>query len=681
MSDHSSNVDANVLKRRNFLKRAAATVATPAFLSLPLAETRSDAQAAPVSDAPDVESSPYGVCAHIGGGEEFDQAPKNLELMKNAGIRWVRADFSWIAVERGEGQWTFDHLDTILAKAKQVGVQVLPILDYDVPWATPAYKNLDKWLTYVKKVVERYKDQIRYWEVWNEENLKGFWRDEPDGADYATLLKATYKTIKDVDPNLVVVYGGLAGVPVGYFEKSLEAGAADAFDVINIHPYRGGITTRDRIDRFQSEIRACNAALTNRGYKERPVWITEMGWATPPVFGDVNRRVVGAAIQRLYPDRIPKVAFFYDERYDPSSSRPRNDFYNYLPPEYDDRRDLASFLDADQLKSISSKDVDVLVMPPSETFPSDCLNAVAAFVKDGGTLVLNGGVPLYYASTIDPETGKYRQEKGNPNFDKELAKLRISWYAWWTREHTPEGMRAVVSSESLDFKPTRGKNAFEGFYPVHDATRFFDDKALKEGDRMISLLEGRDESFRGVSACVYDFDSDYKGAVVVNAVGDHDGVNTNVATVAGQAFYLPQAYLLAFAAGVERFFWYEFQAPERDDKDPEHHFGIVGQKLGPKPAYRAYQAMTKARPAGSKQRDCVLDDDVVLLSWDRPDGKKGWALWSSRTPKDRTIAIEGDVEQAFDYLGGDVVKPTSDAKITLAQGVLYLIGPDKVALS
>ena len=83
-------------------------------------------------------------------------------------------------------------------------------------------------------------------------------------------------------------------------------------------------------------------------------------------------------------------------------------------------------------------------MPPSETFPSDCLDAVVAFVKDGGTLVLNGGVPLYYASTIDPETGKYRQEKGNPNFNQELEKLRISWYAWWTRENTPEGMRAVT---------------------------------------------------------------------------------------------------------------------------------------------------------------------------------------------------------------------------------------------
>lgn len=678
MSDHASNVQSDALRRRDFLKGAAAT---PALLTLSLATSREIASAAPVSDDADVESCPYGVCAHLGGGEEFDQAPKNLELMKKAGIRWARADFSWNGVEYPENNWHFEHLDTILAKAKQVGIQILPILDYDVPWATPAYKNLDKWLEYVKKTVVRYKDQIRYWEVWNEENLKGFWRDEPNGADYATLLKATYKTIKEVDPNLVVVYGGLAGVPVDYFEKSLDAGAKDAFDVLNIHPYRGGITTRDRIERFETDLRALNVALKKRGLEERPIWITEMGWATPPVFGDLNRRIVAAAIQRLYPDKLPKVAFFYDERYDPASSRPRDDFFNYLPAEYDDRRELASFVDADQLKTISANDVDLLVMPPSETFPSDCFDAVAAFVKDGGTLVLNGGVPLYYASTIDPKTGKYRQAKDNPNFGAELEKLRISWYAWWTRENTPEGMRASLSSESLDFKPTRGKNAFEGFYPVYDATRFFDDKALKEGDRMISLLEGRDESFCGVSACIYDFNSDYKGAIVVNSVGDHDGTSTNVATVAGQAIFLPQAYLLAFAFGIERFFWYEFQAPQRDMKDPEHHFGIVGQKLDPKPAYHAYQAMTKARPSGSTQRGYVLDDDLVMTSWDRPDGKKGWALWSSRTTKTRTIAIKGAVEQAFDYLGNDVATPTNNSKITLSPGVLYLVGADEITLS
>lgn len=670
-----------IQERRDFLKQAlAASVIAPSAGSLTFLASAKSADAAPISDDDLVSACPYGVCAHIGGGEEWSQAPKNFEIMKKAGIRWVRADFSWGGVEWPQGNWHFDHLDAIIEKAEQVGIQILPILNYDVPWASPAYKNLDLWVEYVKRVVARYKDKLQYWEVWNEENLKGFWKDEPNGADYATLLKISYETIKEIDPNLVVLYGGLAGVPVDFFEKSLDAGAGDYFDVINIHPYRGALTTRDRIDKFQSEVRAFTEALKVRGLKERPVWITEMGWATPPIFGDVNRRVVAAAIQRLYPDTLPRVAFFYDEGYEPASSRPRDDFYNYLPAEYDSRRDLASFLNAEQLKKISNSDVDVLVTPPSETFPTDCLHSVVEFVKAGGTLVLNGGVPLYYACNRDPETGKYVQEKGNPNIGDEQRSLRISWYAWWTRENVPEQLRAVVASESVDFKPTRGKNALDGFFPVHLATRYFDDKALQPGDKLISLLDGRNEEFCGSAACIYDFNSDYKGAVVVNGVGDHDGTNTNVATPANQAVFLPQSYLLSFATGVERYFWYEFQAMERDDKDPEHHFGMVHQQLDPKPAYHAYAAMTKARPAGSGECSLLLVDDDVVISWDRPDGKKGWALWTSRTPKEKTIAIQGDVEQAFDYLGNNVAKPSNNDKITIVPGILYLVGPTAIEL-
>lgn len=678
---NAKNNHARTFERRDFIKSAlTASLTAPVFAAQAFSGFSKRASASPVSDAEVIANSPYGVCSHLGGGEEFDQIPQNLEMMKKAGIRWARADFSWIGVEPSENEWRFEHLDKVVAATKEVGIQVLPILDYDVPWASPAYKNLDKWLAYVRKTVERYKDQIRYWEVWNEENLKGFWHDDPDAEQYARLLKETYKTIKAIDPELIVVYGGLAGVPIDFFEKSLDAGVADFFDVVNIHPYRGGLTTRERVDKFQSEIGAFNAALTRRGYKERPIWITEMGWATPPIFGDVNRRVVAAAIQRLYPNELPRVAFFYDDRYDPASSRPRHDFYNYLPDDYRNRRELTSFLDADQLKSLSTKDVDMLVMPPSETFPSDCFDAVAEFVKEGGTLVLNGGVPLYYECWIDEKTGQYRQGANNPKFGEQMQKLHMSWYAWWTRENVPESLRAVVAAESVDFKPTKGTNAFDGFFPVHEATRFFDDKALKDGDRMIALIEGRNETFCGVAACIYDLNSDYKGAVVVNSVSDHDGTNTNVSTVADQAVFLSQAYLLAFAAGVERFFWYEFQAPQRDPKDPEHHFGVVGQKLDPKPAYYALSALTKARPAGSKQSGQDLKEEDVVVSWDRPDGMKGWALWTSRSTEEKTLTFSGSVKEAFDYLGNEAIKPKNGAKINVAPGVLYLIGPDSVSL-
>ena len=109
--------------------------------------------------------SPYGVCAHLPRGDEFGTAREELRLMHEAGIGWARPDFSWSSVERRPGQWTFDRLDRTVEWAEEAGVNLLPILDYDVDWARPAHKHLDKWTEYVRRVVIRYKDRIRYWEV------------------------------------------------------------------------------------------------------------------------------------------------------------------------------------------------------------------------------------------------------------------------------------------------------------------------------------------------------------------------------------------------------------------------------------------------------------------------------------------------------------------------------------
>ena len=656
--------------RRNFIK----TSSLGAFaLSTGLSSFSPSADAAqPASADKIVANSPYGVCAHIGAGEEWEQAPKNLLLMKKAGIVWVRADFSWIGVERSQGNWTFGHLDKIVDETNKLGLQLLPILDYDVPWATPAYKHLDSWLEYVTRTVERYKDRIQYWEVWNEPNLQGFWRDTPDGANYAILLKETYKTIKAIDPNLIVVYGGLAGVPADFFAKSLDAGAGDSFDVVNIHPYRGGISTRQRLDQFADDIDAFRRELKKRNLPDRPIWITEMGWATPPIFGESNRRVVSAALQKLFPNEDPKVAFFYDLRYDPAQSRAQNDFLNYLPEKYASNANLTTFLDADQLSNLSLDVADVLVMPPSEGFPMEYFEPVAEFVKSGGALILLGGVPLYYETILDKKTKRFKQGEFNPKFAQCLDTLRISWFAWWTRENVPENVPTVVAPESAENMP--------GFYPVHQSNRFFDGAKLKEGDKFIPLFNGKNETFSAASACIYDFNSDYKGAVVINSIRDDDGNETNRSTVANQAVFLSQAYLLAFANGIERYFWYEFHAPERDQRDPEHHFGIVGQKLAPKPGYFAYKALTKARPACSEGADLTVVNDCCVVSWKRPDGQNGWALWSLGAECNVDVKIVGEVSQAFDYLGNDVEKPTKKGKLNLKSGVLYLIGPETVAI-
>lgn len=609
-------------------------------------------------------ASPYGVCSHLGGGEEHQLMPKNLQIMYKGGIRWARADYSWSGIERPQGKWNFKNFDHLIDEAEKNGLTILPILDYSVPWATPSWKHPEAWLEYVKKTVTRYKDRIRYWEVWNEENLRGFWADDPNPANYALLLKRTYKAIKEIDPDLKVVYGGLAGVPVDFFEESVKAGAGNAFDVMNIHPYRGGLISIPLVKKFRSDIDAFNKVMDKYNIPRKPIWITEMGWATPPSFGFPERRILDGAVKKIFPDGVQgKVAVLFDKTYEPSLNMSDTLIRDTLPAGVD-----YEYVSIAQIKKLDIKRFPILYLPPSEAAPLPFFNEIVDYVKQGGTLVLMGGVPLYYETKmingIITITKKTLDEKYR-------SALRIGWRAWWTVKDTPEEAPVQVAKESMD--------VFKGYYPVSKGSRFLTDKLLKPGDEMIPLLNGKLGKFEEPVAVIYRFNSDFKGNIIVSTLMNYV-VGSNISNVENQGVFLPQALLIAFSAGIERYFWYEFQAPEQDDTDKEHHFGMVHRDLSPKPGYIAYQALVKARPSGSVQNENWQVDDSCLIEWKRPDGQKGFALWTPGISVKKSITITGKITEAFDYLGNPVTIDANAKTIELNNKIIYLIGPEKIVL-
>lgn len=618
-------------------------------------------------------ASPYGTCSHLAGGQEHQVMPKNLILMEQAGIEWARADFSWSGIERKQGEWYFEHLDKVVNTAQEYGVTILPILDYSVSWAFPTYRHPDAWLEYVRQTVTHFKDRIRYWEVWNEENLKGFWGEEPDPKDYAEFLKKTYRTIKEIDPELIVVYGGLAGTPTEFYEKSLQAGAGDFFDVANIHPYRGGMTSENSINRFLEDIQDFHDLTVQYCGKDKPLWITEMGWATPPTLGASCRSLISGSLKKIYPDGVPgKIAVISDAWYPPSLCLSEIDWKNLLPKDADFRA-----ISLDELDDLDPEKYSVLIMPPGEDFPVACADSIRNFVRDGGTLVLTGGVPFYY-QMVKTENGGWERPKQNPFCGNLAHSFRVHWIAWWTEKGTPTECPIQLAPNAGSLKD----------YPVSKVkgSRFFTDRLLKDGDSMEALIvpkdarwtDGpkKDEGFDAPTVCVYRFNSDWKGAIVVSAQMDGNLGNTNRCVPEKQGIFLSQSILLALSNGVERYFSYEFQSMENDDFDPEHHFGITHADLTPKTGYLAYRALTKARPSGSESisGDWKMDDGMLcVLSWKRPDGQIGYAIWTPVVPRTKKIVFHGTVTDCFDW-EGKKLSPSSE--MTFSQGITYAIGKD-----
>lgn len=559
-------------------------------------------------------ANPYGACAHLARGGEFAIHREELAMMRELGMGWTRSDFDWSGVQRTPDTWTFDHLDTVLDSAEKVGIQMLPILDYSVSFANPAHKHLDLWEKYVRALVDRYRARIPVWEVWNEQNLEGFWKN-PNADDYLPLLKRTYETVKSIDSSLTVAVGGYAGIPMDYIARLYELGGGKYFDIMNVHPYNHPGVPEEGLEQRLLDLRAL---MAKHGDAQKPVWITEIGWPTQ------KQRVaapglIKAGLKAAKPDKKGawRVAILDDPDFSATSAPSAEIFADELP--HNTRVQRLTF-DA-LLATLRNDTVDAVVLPFDERFPADSFDALLDYVRRGGILIECGGMPIWEPMTrADDGTWGKAKLYGEQFRDQ----LRIGVEAWWHKKGTiPEEMPVRFVG------PAEGTPAPENGFP---GERFLSPHKFKEGDRFIPLLSGTKDGYTGTAAAVFKYDSDLKGAVIVSALFER-GQRGNSA--AKQAKMVPRANLIALHSGVERVFWYEFQAPETDDLDQESHFGIVHRDLSPKPAYAAYRTLIAQRPAGSAVLDRPwksADGAHYYPQWRRPDGAAAGAVWAYRKP-------------------------------------------------
>ncbi len=266
--------------------------------ALPLAGT---ANAAEVGAVPDIT---WGI--------PRDQVDRTVATMRDAGVRTVRANLSWGALEQqGKGQINQGALadaDYAIDAARNAGLEVLlPVSDSVPYWASgdPAKssdgsgehwnktwrpRNAQDYADFMRFVVDRYSQRgVHAYEVWNEPNLERFWPSGVNAAQYVELLKAAYPAIKQADPSATVVLGGLSKSDYPYLERLYDAGAKPYFDVAAVHPYTGrvqpgacwnqGGTSRRAIDAFCS-LEEVRKVMVANGDSAKKVWLTEFGWSS-----------------------------------------------------------------------------------------------------------------------------------------------------------------------------------------------------------------------------------------------------------------------------------------------------------------------------------------------------------------------------------------------------------------
>lgn len=207
----------------------------------------------PTLDLDQILSSPdYGLQVFLYWREEI--ADRDLQLVQDAGFRWVKQEIAWREIEGGgKGKWRWNHSDRIIDQIEAHHLKVIVRLGAQPDWAAPNVPfpeigppaDLQDFYDYVYAVASRYKGRIEAYQIWNEPNLAREWGGRPpDPAGYTELLKVGYQAVKAADPQAAVISAGLAPTTqnderamadVYFIQGMYEAGAAAYFDALGVH--------------------------------------------------------------------------------------------------------------------------------------------------------------------------------------------------------------------------------------------------------------------------------------------------------------------------------------------------------------------------------------------------------------------------------------------------------------
>ncbi|MCL6588666.1 MAG: endo-1,4-beta-xylanase [Firmicutes bacterium] len=229
-----------------------------------------------IANAPQNLNSPFGIICRWNGIED-------------AGIKWVRCGagcsaLDWGAINKAPGVFEWSNADSeVRDTCDRLKADILVVLGYTPEWASsgpnkePSYppKNLSDWSNFVGRIVSRYKNRIKYWEVWNEPDI-GFWQGTIE--QYADLVKSAYIAAKRADPDCKIVLGGTAGVNLPFIERIYEQGVGQYFDILAVHPYQWDDIFDDRW--FISQLRDLRQLMQKWGDSHKEIWLTELGWST-----------------------------------------------------------------------------------------------------------------------------------------------------------------------------------------------------------------------------------------------------------------------------------------------------------------------------------------------------------------------------------------------------------------
>ena len=610
--------------------------------------------AAEISAAAETESA-FGINAHW---NVWERPEGELESLLSSGIVFLRSDLAWKQSQKPDGSWDFSVWDNLLPDSLAGGIEHVFVLGHYEKKYSPAHKNMEPYLEYVRKSVKHYGDRVRYWEVINEPNIQG---DFPKGDVYGKFLGDTCREIKKINPDVTVLTGGIAGFQFKYMEEMINAAGKDGFDILNFHFYPW--TTYPEV-LFPAQLKKLHAMRKKLDIADKPVWMTETGYATGEFFDFT--KLTEEVLKKIGMERSSLTIGLLND----DESRYYSEGVNLQREKFFPAGQNFRNLNMTELKDLRIDEVQVILLAAHENFPLKYAHDLADYVKRGGTVIFPATIPLY--NNICPDKNGDIVLLGAGNIWRKL--FHIGWNTFWTKDGIPRGSKHPTAA---DWLPTDTP-----FPQIHGTRCFLNADNLKPGDEMIPIVTGysADKSFSAPIAAIYRLNSDFKGNVIVYAFETHHE-NTSPEN---QGKFVPRTNLVALGNGVDKVFWYRLRGNEfgKDEEGTrsrrhsrENHFGIVNKWFKIKPAHTAYAVLTRMYAPGSSKVQLSDNGKVWKAVWLKPNGETVTAVWTMRGTASAAVKIPGKLTEVCNHLGEPLELKAENGfcRFTATDSVTYFV--------
>lgn len=255
---------------------------------------------------------------------------RQLRLMEEAKIVWLRQIVDWRALEPRQGEFKWNSWDILVSAVDNTPLRLVVVFmntpewayegDYSYPTTPP--DDFEDFLRFVRTFIERYGHSIDYYQVWDEPNIRIGWGNrDPNPVEYTALLCSTYQVIHSQDPHSIVIAAALAPTvetgprninEVDYLRHMYANGAGDCLDAVAAKPYGFNSSPLDRTVDLNvlnfSRVIALREVMVANGDSRKSLWASNWGWNSLPEDWDGEPSIWGSVASQNQID-YTKAAF------------------------------------------------------------------------------------------------------------------------------------------------------------------------------------------------------------------------------------------------------------------------------------------------------------------------------------------------------------------------------------